>query len=343
MMYGERDDPYAVLARLGKRLEAAVVTDDILPNLVETIAITLKLPYVAIFLGSVGENTIAASYGTSTVGRRDEHLNLPLIYQGEPVGQLVMAPRAGAEPFSKDELKLLGDVSRQVGVAAHNVRLAKELQKSRARLVTAREEERRRLRRDLHDGLGPTLASQTLKLDAAMDLIDDDPAAARSLMLDIKDHSQQTVTRIRRLVYDLRPPALDDLGLIGALRAHISQLQSVSNGLVIDFIEPEENLPSLPAAIEVAAYRIIQEGLTNVVRHAHAQQCRIALSMLNQKGSQVIIRIDDDGVGLPQDLQPGVGIASMRERAAELGGSCTLERNNAGGTRIEAILPLDQD
>jgi signal transduction histidine kinase len=251
-----------------------------------------------------------------------------------------MARRDGAEPFSQDEERLLEDISRQVEVAAHNVRLTGELQISRARLVTAREEERRRLRRDLHDGLGPTLASQTLKLDAALDLVDDDPAAARALLLDIKSNSQETVSRIRRLVYDLRPPALDDLGLVGALQAHIIQMRGAGNGLAIDFVTPEEKLPPLPAAIEVAAYRIVQEGLTNVVRHAAASQCRIEMSIQTRSNQALQIEIEDDGVGLPSDISPGVGITSMRERAAELGGFCIHRRNGRQGTSILAQIPI---
>lgn len=342
MMYGERDDPYAVLTQLGKRLEAAVVTEDILPSIVETIANTLKLPYVAILLESAGESTVAASYGKEPGNEATNCVSLPLIHQGESIGHLVMAPRDGAEPFNEDEERLLSDISTQVGVAAHNVRLAEELQGSRERLVTTREEERRRLRRDLHDGLGPTLAGQTLKLDAALDLIDADPVAAKVLLSDLKSQTQDTVARIRRLVYDLRPPALDDLGLSGAIQAHVIQMQNAGNGLVFEIEVPAEDLPPLPAAIEVAAYRIIQEGVTNVVRHAKARECQIRLSVELENGRALILEIEDNGIGLSPDVQPGVGIRSMRERAAEVGGYCKLRLNGAKGTLVSAYLPLQQ-
>jgi signal transduction histidine kinase len=209
-------------------------------------------------------------------------------------------------------------------------------------LVTTREEERRRLRRDLHDGLGPTLADQTLKLDAALDLVEQDPEAARSLLQDMKSQTQDTVTQIRGLVYDLRPPALDDLGLAGALRAHILQMENIGNGLTISLEAPQDGLPALPAAVEVAAYRIAQEALTNVVRHAEASECWLRLSIWERNKRTLELEVSDNGIGLTQDISSGVGIASMRERAAELGGTCDIERLGEQGTRVLAQLPLRQ-
>jgi signal transduction histidine kinase len=198
----------------------------------------------------------------------------------------------------------------------------------------AREEERRRLRRDLHDELGPTLASQALKLDAALDLLESEPGKAAGYLREVKAQTQATVADIRRLVSELRPPALDELGLAGALRAHIQSL-ALADGLRVTLESPE--LPPLPAAAEVAAYRIALEALTNVVRHAQARDCRVRLAAAD---GCLDLEIADDGVGLPTETRAGVGLASMRERAGELGGTCVIENGSRGGTRVFVRLPV---
>jgi signal transduction histidine kinase len=215
------------------------------------------------------------------------------------------------------------------------VRLTTDLQHSRERLVTAREEERRRIRRDLHDGLGPALASLTLKLDAANNLIAHNPSVAKALLLELKGQTQAALADIRRLVYALRPPALDELGLVSALREHLASGHA-GNGLDT-VIEAPEALPPLPAAIEVAAYRIVLEAHTNAARHANAHHCKIRIWIDDALHLEII----DDGVGLPHDIRAGVGLTSMRERAAELGGTCIIEpRKGGGGSQVRAQLPL---
>ncbi len=263
-------------------------------------------------------------------------LRLPLSYQNEPVGELLLGPRTGEEGFSPGDKRLLDDLARQAGVAAHAVGLTSDLQRARERLVTAREEERRRLRRDLHDGLGPQLSSQALTIDAVRALMRDDPDAAEALLLDLKAQAQDAVTDIRRLVYDLRPPALDDLGLLGALRESAAQYGHSELAISVD---APQTLPTPPAAVEVALYRIAQEAMTNVVRHARARTCAVSLAVDEEAG---ILRLEvrDDGRGLPEARSPGVGLSSMRERAAELGGSLTAEPLPEGGTVVRAGLPL---
>ena len=206
--------------------------------------------------------------------------------------------------------------------------------------MTAREEERRRIRRDLHDGLGPTLASQTLKLDAVLDLLADDPHAAGQHVKQLKSQTQQMVADIRRLVYELRPPALDELGLLEALRAHVAQMSGANGRLRISIEAVPEPLPPLPAAIEVAAYRIALEGVTNVIRHAQARDCRVRFVVTEAQPPCLTITITDDGLGLPATFQSGVGLTSMRERAEELGGACEVGLNDSGGTQVTATLPF---
>ena len=219
-------------------------------------------------------------------------------------------------------------------MAAHAVRLTGDLQRSRTQLVTTREEERRRLRRDLHDGLGPTLAALALKATTVSDLISTDPTAATQLSNELYADIRATVGEIRRLVYALRPPRLDELGLLEAIREAARQ-QNRPDGLQIT-VDAPECLPTLPAAVEVAAYRILQEALTNVARHAHARSCTVRLTL----AGAVQVEILDDGVGIPPEQHSGVGLLSMRERAIELGGTCLIERNPGTGTRVYARLPV---
>ncbi len=349
LLYGERDDPYAVLSSLGQRLEATLAPEAVLPALVETIAQTLKLPYVAVALHAASEREpqIAAAYGLPSA----QLARLPLTYQAERVGELLIAPRGPGESFTPAEQRLLADIARQAGVAAHAVRLTADLQRSRERLVSALEEERRRLRRDLHDGLGPQLASQTLTLTAARQLLAQRPAEADALLAEAIKHAQAAVSDIRRVVYDLRPPALDDLGLAGALRAQVAEFGASGVRFVVSV---PEHLPPLPAAVEVACYRVAQEALTNVVKHAQAHACALTVTVEAAGGAvaavaaaaveaapgAVVLEVTDDGRGLPAERRAGVGLGSMRERAAELGGQCSIEPGPGGGTRVLARLPL---
>ncbi len=202
---------------------------------------------------------------------------LPLLHHGEPVGSLVLGLRPGESGFSSADRRLLGDLARQAGVAVSTVRLTADLQRSRERLVTAREEERRRLRRDLHDGLGAQLAGLTVQAGVLRGLIAKDPVAADDLAAELRTELRTAIADIRRLVHGLRPPALDELGLAGALQRLAERIGF--DGAVRVAVDVGD-LPPLPAAAEVAAYRIAQEALTNVVRHAAAgRACRRADSL----------------------------------------------------------------
>ena len=346
LMYGERAEPYAVLSRLGDRLESTPAHDAVLPAVTRTLQETLKLPYAEIQLKREPGFETAASVGEPTA----DALRLPLVYGGRTVGRLMLGPRPGDEGFSEAERRLLEDLAHQIGASAHAalmtdeaLRLSADLQRSRERLVAAREEERRRLRRDLHDGLGPQLSSQALTIDAVRAIMRRDPDAAEELLLELKADAQEAVTDIRRLVYGLRPPALDDLGLLGALRETAAQYGA--KGLNVS-LEVPENMPPLSAAVEVAAYRIAQEALTNVARHAGATRAIVSIAPDEAGGLRVEVR--DDGAGMP-DRQAdtaghaGVGLTSMRERATELGGTLAVDSLPEGGTRVLARLPLPEE
>ena len=333
MMYGQRDEPVVVLSQLGARLEETLLPEEILPRLVETVSQALKLPYVAISLQIGGELKVQAESGRATGSLEI----VPLIYQGQTIGQLLVARRAPGEDLNPADRLLLTNIARQAGVVAHSVRLTSALQQSRQQIVTAREEERRRLRRDLHDGLGPQLASQTLTINAVSKFLETNPGKARELLEHLKTHSQEAIQDIRRLVYDLRPPALDELGLMGALREGARQ---DGHRLHVEIYTDPETLPALPAAVEVAVYRIAQEAITNVLRHAQAQHCRVEITVQDYS---LDLTISDDGTGYPADIRFGVGLNSIRERAEELGGSIRFENQPHGGARVLVRLPRPGD
>jgi signal transduction histidine kinase len=230
---------------------------------------------------------------------------------------------------------LLEDLARQAEVAVHAVRLTADLQRSRERLVATREEERRRLRRDLHDGLGAQLAGLNVQTGTFRRLIPRDPDAAEELVVELRHEIRSAIADIRRLVYDLRPPALDDLGLVESLRQLAERYGSQDEPLRV-LVKAPEDLPNLPAAVEVAVYRITQEALTNVARHARARTCVVRLAV----NDDVALEIVDDGVGIPEERSAGVGLSSMHERASELGGNCIVQSVPKGGTQMLVRLPL---
>lgn len=335
LMFGQRDDPYAVLSELGGLLSRSGAPEATLQTVAETVATAMKLPGAAVDLEHDGVWQTPAIYGKVPNADGDE-IVVPMRHQGETVGRLTVAPRSPREPLSPADHRLLADIAHQTGALAHGVRLRVALQRSREQLVLAREEERRRLRRDLHDGLGPSLASQTFRLDIVLERLRDDPETAADLVTALKHQNQELVADIRRLVYELRPPALDQLGLAGALAAHAGQLDGAGQ-LAIDVETSPDPLPALPAAVEVAAYRIGHEALTNVVRHADASRCT---ATLEATGMALSVEVRDDGVGLELPARPGVGLTSMRERTAELGGSFEVSAAQPTGTRVRATLPI---
>ena len=333
MLYGDRHDPYAVLTSLERRLGGTSQgPDDFVAEMAATVADSLRLPYVRIDIEGADHGTLTGRHGVPV---EDVHA-VPLTYRGTVVGQMVVAPRTVRDPFRPADLRLLDDLGRQIGTAAHAVRLAAELQRSREEIVSAREEERRRIRRDLHDGLGPALAGIALGLDAVHRLAPVDSTQAAALADQLKLEVQTSLADVRRLVEDLRPPALDQLGLVGAVRQQARLLTERDPGLEVT-VEAHV-ADTLPAAVEVAAYRIATEALTNVSRHAAARHCRVGLSLNGD--AVLVLEIEDDGVGIAQSRRAGVGLVAMRERAAELGGVCEAGTAPLGGTCVRARLPV---
>jgi signal transduction histidine kinase len=344
LVYGKPDDPFAVIAHAGLRLaaarDAASVADEVLPEVVASVATALRLPYVAVSLvdgtviehGTVERDPAGRTAVKHGAGGGEPLARTPLAYGGQHVGELVFSPRPGG--MGRADRRLLDDLARHAAVAAHTVVLTRDLARSREQLVTAREEERRRLYRELHDGLGPALAALALQVETARDLVPANPAAALVLLDRATPRLISTVDEVRTIVRGLRPPALDDLGLASALRELGGAFAAQGFAVSVEVTD----LAALPAAVEVAAYRIAAEALTNAVRHSGAASVTVRLERQN---GQLRLTVQDDGCGCPAvPSGTGFGITSMRDRARELGGTFTLAAGSGGyGTRVEAVLP----
>ncbi|WP_020392307.1 sensor histidine kinase [Kribbella catacumbae] len=322
-MYGDRRDPARVASLVGEELSSGVAGG--MSGVVEAVRSALRLPYVAV----AADGTLVASAGVA-----GDVVPMELSYGGTTVGSLLVGLRSGESGLSQTDRNVLALVAVPLAVAVHATSLSSELQASRERLVAAREEERRRLRRDLHDGLGPTLTGIAFTADAAANLVSADAERASELLGTLRTDTRAAISDVRRLVDDLRPPALDELGLVGALRQRADQLSWRADGASVSVQVSAEGLPALPAALEVAAYRIATEALTNVVRHSRATAAVLTLRC----GSELEVEVTDDGP--PNGAwKPGVGLQAMRERAAELGGHFEAGPSPTGG-RVHASFPM---
>ncbi|WP_344862011.1 sensor histidine kinase [Planomonospora alba] len=331
LLYGSRGDPVALAAELRRRLQRADPAEGLQAAL-EVLREGLSVTGVAVRLsprpadrasGAPPEEAVSGELGE--VARE-----IRLAWHGEPVGLLLIGPPGVRRLPAAHNERVVAALTPYVADAAHAVRLVGALRRSRERIIATREEERRRLRRDLHDGLGQSLSGMAMSINAARVSLRTSPETAERLLESLRSGMDSVTSDIRHLVYGLRPPALDDLGLAGAVREMAGPEAEV---------EVRGEPAGLPAAVEVAAYRIVQEALTNARRHARARTVRVVLEL----GGPVRVRVSDDGVGVPEERRSGVGLASMRERAAELGGTCVIVSPPEGGTVVEAVLPLAVD
>ena len=325
LLYGRRADPYGVLRELDSAMAANRTAADVLPSLTEVIARSLRIPYVAIDLCDSPQGGLAAWIGwgvPSPIVRE-----LAMEHHGRRVGTLLLAARSRGERLTALDDKLLREVADHASSAVAAVALAEDAQHSRERLVRALEEDRRRIRRDLHDHLGPVLSGITLQLDALRRMTASD-AESRTLTDTIREEVAAAVVDVRRLVHGLRPPILDELGLADAVRHHADLVAAEIEVTVI-----ADKLPPLPAAVDLAAYRIVTEALTNTLRHAEASAVDVRLHFVDEK---LEVEVHDNGSGIADDAARGVGLESMRERVAELGGHLTIASSSAGTTvRVE--------
>lgn len=327
LLLGRRSDRYGAVSALAARLETIGTVDAQLPALASAVADTFKVRHVRVEVLTPDGGLLSASHGTPPA----EVQEIDIAYQDERIGRLVLPAQGYRSMLSPRDQGLLVDLVRQAAVAIRARLLATELQESRERLVLGREDDRRRIRRDLHDGLGPALGGVALRLQAAGNAIDADPERARELVAVARTEVGEALDDVRRLVHDLRPPALDDLGLEAAVRQQAERVRSE-----VDVSVRADGTTGLPAAVEVAAYRIVAEALTNVVKHAGASHVDVCLEA---GPAALTVVVADDGRGIAEDVTAGVGLLSLRERAEELGGRCEVVCPEGGGTTVRAVLP----
>ncbi|MFN8019524.1 MAG: GAF domain-containing sensor histidine kinase [Acidimicrobiales bacterium] len=338
-LFGSRDDPYEVLRTLGASLEAAPIGEQALQTVTDTVCRELRLPFAAatLVLEEDGEQGVRVTVGQTGELVEGGSESFPLAHQGVMLGQLVVGRRSPDEPLTAGERDLVATLARQAGVLAHNLTLVEALRRSRVVLLNAREEERRRIRADLHDGLGPTLATVALGIEAGANRLGDEPELA-ALLHDLEQELHTAIADVRALVHNLRPAALDDLGLVSAVREYATSMAVRSAGtdapleVVVD--APPE-LGPLPAAVEVAAYRVALEALANVARHARASSCSVRVRATDG----LALEVEDDGIGIGEAAGAGIGLRSMRERVTELGGRFSISGGPGRGTRIVAWFP----
>ncbi|TYP78190.1 GAF domain-containing sensor histidine kinase [Paenibacillus methanolicus] len=357
MLKGRHDDPYAVLLELGVQMAEPLAPEAMLEVIAGKVKEALRLPYVGVAIGVEGQETVIAEAGE---GRGQHELQaFPVVHRGRALGTVYAASRSPGEAFSAEDNLFLEVLLRHAGPLVNNAdmlqamrKLAEDLQESREKLVLAREEERRQIRNNLHDDLAPRLAALALNAATARKFVERDPAAAIAMLDELRSTIRSTVGDIRTLVHDLRPPALDELGLVGAIRTRMDELSKPAlllageeNAKPLRFeLDVEGALPALRAAVEVAVYRIVTESMVNTVKHANATVCRVQLAVMERE--RLYVEIRDDGASNPQHpiwsgMSSGIGLMSMRERAAEIGGECGFERLETGGMRVWAQLPLN--
>jgi signal transduction histidine kinase len=328
---GRRAERYEVVSALAERLEQSGGLEEQLPTLARAVAEAFRVPWVRVEVLGRGGEGVAATHGSTPSATR----SFPISYRGERIGSIELPDGGIRGMLSRRDQVLLVDVVRQAAIAVRSSLLARDLQESREQLVLAREEDRRRIRRDLHDGLGPVLGGVAMRLDAAGNAVHSDPETARRLVVQSRAEITEALADVRRLVHGLRPPALDDLGLLAAVEQQAERLRT--SGLAVQ-VEADE-VSGLPAAVEVAAYRIVSEALTNVGRHAAATACSVTLRVAD---GELAVQVRDDGDGIAEDVVAGVGLRSMRERVDELGGRYEVVCPPQGGTSVRAWLPMAQ-
>jgi len=332
LLFGEPRDPAFAIHALGERLAATPDPDEVLPATLDVLTGGLGLPYAEVRLQR--EDGPACTSGVPP----ERTVAFPLVHAGEDVGLLVVGVPRGRGELDDHDAALLASFARQVAVAAHGVRAMRELRRSREQGVTAREEERRRIHRDLHDGLGPALAGITLGLETAGRAARRDGESAAQMLDELRRETAACVDEVRRIVADLRPPLLEDAGLVVALERQAALLTSYSSGRISVSVEAHGCPADLPPAVRVAALRIASEAMTNAIRHANATRCRVTLAAADD----LFLRVEDDGTG-EAPRRNGTGLATMRARAEELGGHCRVSFTPGSGTTVSAVLPLQRE
>ncbi len=313
---------------MGRKLSAANDDGELLALIAGSVRDALRLGGLAIEVdwpdGARRVASVGELYDASTEVR-------DLVVRREVVGRVVVSGRPG-ELLDRTTLEALDDLTAVVAVVVQLVAHTRALTASRARIVEARDEERRSLRRELHDGFGPGLAGVGLGLRAAENLLASSPEAAAPLIAQMAAEIDQRVEEVRTLARGLLPPVLDELGLVPAI-AELAERHRITGGLDVRVVADEV---AVDANVRQALYGIVAEAVRNVVRHADATTCTITVGIVDEV---LVVSVDDDGTGIPEEPTSGIGLSSMRERAVGIGGSLQMIRRDRG-TSVVVRVPV---
>lgn len=328
------------LMELSQQLAVQLPPDNMLSRAVRLIAESLCVSCAGLYVRQLnGDLYLAVAHGAAADSLPsddpdDALARWVILHDGEDVGALAARPCDPGAEISATDATMLGVIAARLGQVVYAVRMTHDLRNARERLVLTREEERRKLRRNLHNSIGPTLAGLNLRVRSVQRTLQTDPARGIAQMDELRKMIATVINDIRGVIYELRPPALDELGMLPAI---LEQARMFREGGLDVTVNAPESLPALPAAVEVATYRIISEALSNVARHSGATRCIVDLRA--PQDANIEMTIDDDGVGLSSLRPMGVGTGSMSEMANELGGQCLFEVSPLGGLRVKATLP----
>ena len=322
-VYGRRPSLARLLEDLETRLARLADPRDVPGTVLRSVTESLALGGARLLVG----DTVQAAVGTASLEEQ-----VPMMYRDEQLATLAVSPRAGESELTARDRAVIARICAQAAPALHGARLVNELVEARARVVIAREDERRRLRRDLHDDLAPTLAGLGLSAAVVERFSRAGDQRAADAATELAGRLQGASRQVRDIAYNLRPPVLDDRGLV----ATIEETVATGDSPKVTIVAPTGRL-ELPAAVEACALRIIQEAVTNVRRHAAASCCEVRIVL---EADALSIEIIDDGIGFADLRQSGIGVRSMTERASEIGGSVCFDSETGRGTRVSVWLPV---
>ncbi len=327
LFYGRRDDPYVVVTETSRRLTGAADPIDGVAATLVSLTDQLRNPYAAVV--DIDGSVVTVS-GSPLDG--DEATAIPILHQGSPRGTLLVGHRRGSMTMTRRELILLEDVAAQLGPALAAVDHIEGIRAAQSALVAARDDERLRIQRDLHDGLGSAMTAITLKLAAAANHLDrEETTAAQPLVRGARDDIERALVDVRRLVYSLGDPTAPPLRLADALAEDIAHIAAATAlHLTVDLA----GLPDLTPSAAEDVRRIVGEAVTNVVRHANAKNCTVRA---RANGDMLQIAVEDDGVGVGE-RPAGVGRATMIKRAQQVGATLKVADRPGAGTSVTLTL-----
>jgi signal transduction histidine kinase len=332
VVYGERATPYEVLAEFSEHLADTYAADDVLPRTARVLAEGVGADRARVWLSAGRELRPVATWPNDADPARPDDHRAEVRHQGELLGALSVAMPA-SDPMDPAKEKLMADLASQAGLVLRNVRLVEDLRGSRRRLVSAQDEERRRLERNIHDGAQQQLVALAVKARLARQLTDRDPEKVVQLLTQIEAETSRALEDLRDLARGIYPPLLADKGLAAALQA-----QARRSAIHVEVIA--DGVSRYPQAVEAAVYFSVLEALQNVAKYAVASRADVRLT---QPGSALTFEVRDDGRGFdPASIGYGTGLQGIADRLAALNGTLRVASAAGDGTTVTGVIPLEE-